>query len=239
METKEREIAEQNPHEQPESAHEVHNENQAKKPKKFSAKSIKSVKKAQLYVIAGALAVIVLLTGIFLPPLLKPDSGKVITFPESSLQRVLETSNLTTLSFTYNAITPVYNEKSNKKDNEADKEIKYHVAYEGQVTAGLDITKITISTDKVNKTIRIILPEIEIQDVSVNMGTLDFIFQKSKYETSTVSQEAYQASCDDLLERANAEASLMSIAKENAVNSIKAIITPWKQAYEEYTIEIQ
>lgn len=229
METQEREIAEQKlaTHLESETT-----EQQTEKAKKTNGIKVKNINKIQLCMIAAALAIIVLMAAILLPPLLNPDAGKVFTVSFSSLQRVLETSNLTTLSFTYNAITPVY-------DAEKSEEIKYHVAYKGQVKAGLDITKITMETLKEEKIIRIVLPEIVIQEVSVNMGTLDFIFHKGKYETDTVSQEAYKASLRDLQERANAEKSLMNIAKENAVKSIKALIAPWEQAYEEYTIVVE
>lgn len=108
------------------------------------------------------------------------------------------------------------------------------------MTAGIDITKINISVDEQNKKILIVVPEAKIQSIDVNMGTMEFIFDKEKYETETVSQEAYKASLDDLEKKANSEKDLLSMAKENAVDAITALITPWvEQIDEQYTVEIK
>ena len=52
----------------------------------------------------------------------------------SSLEKVLEIDELSTAEYTYNAVA--------KKHSQDGKEIKYYVAYEGKVTAGVDFEKI-------------------------------------------------------------------------------------------------
>lgn len=196
-------------------------------------KKKRNVKKSlfKKIVVGCIVCVLVICAILILPKILNPDGGKVTTITKSSLEKVIEINDMSTLDYTYNPITDVKDENGKEK---------YHVAYEGKVTAGIDITKINISVDEQNKKILIVVPEAKIQSIDVNMGTMEFIFDKEKYETETVSQEAYKASLDDLEKKANSEKDLLSMAKENAVDAITALITPWvEQIDEQYTVEIK
>ena len=160
------------------------------------------------------------------------EGGKVTTISKSSLEKVIEINDLSTLDYTYNSITDVMEEEGDK--------VKYHVAYEGVVTAGIDISQVEVSVDEEKKLITVELPEAMIQTVSVDMGSMEFIFENKKYETETVSQEAYTASVADLEKKARAETTLLSMAKANAIDAMTALITPWvEQVKEEYTVEIR
>jgi len=158
--------------------------------------------------------------------------GQVSTISKSSLEKIVEINELSTVDYTYNATTKVYDEDGTT--------IKYYVAYEGVVTAGIDFKKIKIVPDEEQKKIVITLPEIEIHVTDVNMGTLDYIFMKDKYETETVSQEAYKACKQDLENRVKNETDLIKMAKTNAIESVKALFTPWiQQVDEEYEVEVK
>ena len=147
------------------------------------------------------------------------NEGRVTTITQSSLEKMLETNDLSTLEYTYNGITTVYTQDG--------KTPKYYVAYEGVVTAGIDITKINVHTDQDKKVITITIPDPSVHE-------------KKKYETETVSQEAYKKSMKDLKNKAEKEEQLLSMAKENAVSSIKALIEPWvKQLDDGYTVEVK
>lgn len=151
---------------------------------------------------------------------------------ESSLQKVLEVSDLSTLDYTYNAIATVYDEESQIE--------KYHVAYEGNVVAGINFSKIDIEVDEDKKEITIKIPDVEIQSTGVNMGKLDFMFMESKYETETVSKEAYKASIEDLKKNAEKEKSLLIMAKENALSTVEALVKPWvEQMDNDYIVKIK
>lgn len=214
--------------------HDAEKENEKNNTKNKTENSKLSKKQKVLICVGGILLtfiIIVLIT--FLPKLLNPDAGTVTTISQSSLEKVIEINDLSTLDYTYNAITAVYDEKNDTK-------LKYHVAYEGVVTAGIDITKINIETDENTKKIIITLPDAVIQDVSVDMGTLDFIFEDSDYETETVSQEAYKASLNDLERKAYEEVDLLAMAKDNAIAAMNALITPWvEQIDAEYEVEVK
>ena len=198
-----------------------------------SEKKKRNVKKSlfKKIVVGCIVCVCVICAILILPKIINPNGGKVIPITKSSLEKVIKINDMSTLDYTYNSITDVKDENGKEK---------YHVAYEGKVTAGIDIKKINISVDEQNKKILIVIPEAKIQSVDVNMGTMEFIFEKVKYETETVSQEAYKASLDDLEKKANSEKDLLSMAKENAVDAITALITPWvEQIDEQYTVEIK
>ncbi len=179
----------------------------------------------------AAIVLLIICAIVVIPKMLNSDEEKVVTITKSSLEKIIKINDMSTLEYTYNAIAHV---------NDEDGKAKYHVAYEGTVTAGIDITKVDVSVDEQNKKIKIVIPEAKIQAVDVDIAKMDFIFEKSKYETETVSQEAYKACLEDLEKRANSEDDLLSMAKENAVDSITALITPWvEQIDEEYSVKIK
>lgn len=159
--------------------------------------------------------------------------GQLTTISKSSLQKIIEINELSTMDYTYNAIATKYVDDKAKK-------VKYYVAYEGTVIAGIDFNKISIDVNEEEKKIIIIIPEAEIQGVNVDMGKMQYIFTKNKYETETVSQEAYKLCQDDLQNRIKEETTLYEIAKDNAVLSIEALLKPWIEAVDsDYKVEIK
>lgn len=176
--------------------------------------------------IAILLVIAIIVIGIF-------GLGKgngLTTVSESSLREVIEINELSTVEYTYNAIATKYNDDRTKA--------LYHVAYEGKVKAGIDFTKTEIDIEKKEKRIRITLPEAEIQGVSIDMAKLDFIFLKDKYETETISKEAYELCLSDLEASAKEQDNLLTVAKENAVSCIEALLDPWLESMgSDYMIE--
>ena len=188
--------------------------------------------KVKLMIAGGALAVILAGAAFVLPRLLNAKEPQVTTITKSSLEKVLEISDLETLDYTYSSIVDVMDE-----DGET---AKYHVAYEGVVTAGINFEKIGISVEDETKTVVITVPEAEIQNVYVDMGTMEYIFEKNRYETETVSQEAYHFCCEDLEKKAKEDTSLLTIARDNAVEAVNALISSWvEQMDEEYHVEVR
>jgi hypothetical protein len=158
--------------------------------------------------------------------------GQITTITESTLKEVVEISELSTVEYTYNAVALSYLDEEKTKP-------KYHVAYEGRVKAGINFKDIGISVDEEQKTIKISIPEVKILDCSVNEGTLEYIFEKDKYNDLTVSSEAYKICKKDLEEKANKEGELLELARDNAISAVKGLIEPWVgQIDNEYTIEV-
>ena len=190
---------------------------------------LKLIKKKKM-LLGGILILLVVALAIFAMVQIKRSNGEQVhTISKASLEKMLEISDLSTLDYTYNAIANV---------NDEDGKPKYHVAYKGTVTAGIDFSQIGIEFNE--KVITITIPEASVQNIDVDMGTMNFIFEKKKYETETVSQEAYAACREDLEKRAAEEPRLLSMAKENATEAVKALVEPWvQQVDKEYTVEIK
>lgn len=179
--------------------------------------------------------VIILIIGIGAFVLVSQDKeGQLTTISESSLQKIIEINELSTVDYTYNAIATKY------ADDKAEK-VKYYVAYEGTVTAGIDFNEISIDVNEEEKLVIITIPKVEIHDICVDMGTMEYIFVKDKFETETISQEAYKLCQDDLRNRIKTkeEATLYEIAKENAILSVEALLKPWIETIDsDYKVEI-
>ena len=186
--------------------------------------------------IIAAVIVIALLVGAaglyFSGALGGTKGGEITTISESTLKEVIEISELSTVEYTYNAVAKAYADEEKTK-------LKYHVAYDGSVKAGIDFKEITIEVDEEKKTIKITVPEVKILDCNVNEGTLQYIFTDDKYNDLTVSSEAYAICKVDLEEKAENEEELLVLAKENAISAVKGLIQPWiEQIDNGYTIEV-
>ena len=71
-------------------------------------------------------------------------------------------------------------------------------------------------------------------------GSLEYIFEKDKYNTAIVSQEAYKICKADLESKAGQETELLSLAKENAKSTVSGLLEPWiEQIDDAYTIIVE
>lgn len=147
------------------------------------------------------------------------ENGRVETVTETALEEAVRISRLYTAEYPYNGYTAVYDEDTG--------DIKYYVAYEGTVKAGIDVSKISVSLEEGSGTIIILLPEIEVTTPIVDAGTMEYIFADEKYNTETVAQEAYKAANEDLSLKAGKDASIITTARETAKTAAKALVEPW------------
>jgi len=106
------------------------------------------------------------------------EEGEVNTITESEIMDVFEIAKLETADYIYNAVVHV-----NTSDGSA---VKYHVAYQGTVTAGIKFDEIVISVDNEQKIIYITMPPVTILDTVVDSGKLKYIFEDDKYDNETV-----------------------------------------------------
>ncbi|MCR5546769.1 MAG: DUF4230 domain-containing protein [Lachnospiraceae bacterium] len=127
---------------------------------------------------------------ISIPPLYYPtnEPGEVKTITESQIKEVFEISELQTADYVYNSITTVNDDKEN---------VKYYVAYEGKVTAGIDFSAISPELNEEDKIITIVVPEVTIQDAVVTPGSLEYIFPNKKYDDENIYKEAYDRCQED------------------------------------------
>ena len=146
------------------------------------------------------------------------EAGQITTITESTLVSVVKKARLNSVEYPYSGYTKV------TKD---DKDL-YYVRYKGSVKAGIDMDKVNIELDKENKTVRILMPEIEIDDVHVDSESLDTIFIDEKANTEDVGGELYQEATKDMEKKINErQDEIKEMAEENTKRSLEALIEPW------------
>lgn len=146
---------------------------------------------------------------------------------QSSLEKIIEISELSTMEYTYNAIATKYKDNVQDENN-----VEYYVSYEGIVTVGIDFNAIKIEPNEEEKKIVITLPEVEKHDILVNMGTMEYIYVKNTKEQDKISQEAYLLCKEDLKNRINQEVNIEKNARENAISAVEALFEPWNDTYQ-------
>lgn len=188
---------------------------------------VKALAAGGVVAVAGLLA-----AGAFiLRPGQTEPAQEVVTI--STLEKIIHTSELSTYTTTYNGIATVMNEKDPE-------EVDYYVAYEATVNAGIDFQDCTATLDAANNIILITLPEVGITDVTVDPGSLDYIFVNKKAETATVSSQALPLCKKDATTESEKQDALLSFAEENAKNVITALTRPLlEQSETNYTLVFQ
>lgn len=195
-------------------------------------KTITPKQKKQLLIII--LAALVLIIGILvfaIVQLTKPDEdAEVISI--STLEKIINVSELSTFTAVYNGIAEVPNEKRPEK-------IDCYVAYEAKVKAGIDFEQVEISIDNDTKTIEVALPDVYITEVTVEMSSLDFIFYNEKANASTITETAYKACNADVQAESEQQDAIVELARQNASTILTALIKPIiEQLDEGYTLII-
>ena len=155
--------------------------------------------------------------------------GQATSISESTLKEMFEISEFSTIEYPYESIISVSNDKD---------KTMYHVAYKGTVKLGFDFNEIRVEEIPEEKKICVYIPEIIINSTNVDESSLDYIFEKEKYDTETTFQEAYRACCTDLEKKVAVNGKIKEMAKENAIDTISALIKPMeKDLPEGYEVE--
>ena len=137
----------------------------------------------------------------------------------STLEKIINVSELSTFTAVYNGIAEVANEKKPEQ-------IDYYVSYEATVDAGIDFQAVDISMDEEQKIITLKVPEAHITNLAVDMSSLDFIFLNKKADKSGVTEAAYKACEEDVKRESEQQTAICELAKQNAENVLKALAQP-------------
>ncbi len=148
-----------------------------------------------------------------------PEVPKAEVVTVSTLEKIINVSELSTFTAVYNGIAEVANDKNPEK-------IDYYVSYEAKVTAGIDFEQIAITVDEENKVIHVDIPEVFITNINVDITSLDFIFNNEKTNTSTISQIAFKACEEDARQESQKQNAIFELARQNAQNILTALIKP-------------
>ena len=192
-------------------------------------------KKLSLPMIIVVIAsVILLIVAVFIVQQVKKEpSDKVEVITVSTLEKIINVSELSTFTAVYNGIAQVMNEKNPE-------ETDYYVSYEARVDAGIDFEKIVVEIDDEAKEIYISIPEVYITEVNVDISSLDFICYNEKANTSTVSQQAFKVCEADVKNESEQQSAIYELAKQNAINVLTALTKPIiEQVDAEYTLVIE
>lgn len=177
--------------------------------------------------------VIIVLIGIFLFSGSFGEEKRKEIITKSTIEKIINVNELSTFEAVYNGITEVMNPEDPVK-------IDYYVYYESKVKAGIDFEKVKVNIDENEKKITVIVPEIKINDINVDITSLDYMFENEKANTENVSQQAYKAAIEDVTNESSSEDAIYELAEQNAKNIVEALVSPFvKQLDAEYKLEIE
>lgn len=195
------------------------------------AKRKKSI--ISVLVVAVMCAVFVWIAFRIFPPTDEEQGSKKEVITVSTLEKIINVSELSALTAVYNGVAQVMNE-------EAPDEVDYYVSYEAKVNAGIDFEKVGISVDDTEMLVKITIPDIYITEINVDIASLDYIFINDSANTSSVSKEAFKACEDDVKNESEKQETIFELARQNAKNILTALTRPFiEQTGEGYTLIIE
>jgi len=203
------------------SSNEINNKNETKIIQKKHLKIL----------IIGVLLII--LTIIFLVN----REGSIKTKVKTSLDRVVEKSDLETVNFTYNVIAKQCKDKNkcNKKSNNID-DFEYVISCKGTITTGIDFKEVKIEIDKSNKTLVVKMPKSEIKDT--NILTMKLL---NGADIPANELPSARALCEETIsEKSKNDEKVISATKEQAEVVLESFYQQWiKSIDEEYKVEVK
>lgn len=196
------------------------------------------INKKTIIIVVVVIAVIGLLCAFLVPKVVNGDKSKKEVVTVSTLEKIVNVSELSTFSAVYNGIAKVYN--SENKD-----QIDYYVSYDAKIKAGIDFNKVSIdikdSQDKKSnvKNVTITIPKVHITKVNVDISSLDFIFMNDSANKASVSEQAYKACTDDATNESKEQKAIYTLAEQNAKSVVKALVNPILSQLNEEQSEIK
>jgi len=162
---------------------------------------------------------------------LNRDEDKVQLELVSELDKIVQISELNT----YNA---VYNGVAKSTHRNADGSVDYYISYEAVIKLGINFEEISFSAYDELKTIFVLIPEIEMLEVNVDIGSLDYIFINKGIDESTILDEAYQLCIADARDESMSESEIFTLARQNTENIVKALVNPFiENSYPDYVLD--
>jgi hypothetical protein len=152
------------------------------------------------------------------------EKGEEKVLVRSTLMDAIDITELSTSQFTYNGIAKIYK-------NEDLSKIKCHVRYSAKVKAGIDMSEVDFEIDDINKTVKPILPNIQITTHLVEEKSLSFIPNHVNVDL----KEVLTACKKDASQEALKSEQLMESSEENLKSIIEALIYPILESHG-YTI---
>ena len=164
--------------------------------------------------------------------------GSVKTHIKTTLDSIVEKSDLETANITYNVIAKRCKDDKNcdKASNDID-DFKYVVSCKGTITAGIDFKKIDVNVDEKKKKIIITMPDATIKG-DPNIGSIKFL--NGKELGASELPDARKLCQETVKEKSEKDNKLIPAAKEQARVVLEEFYGQWIKAYDSsYTIEVK
>lgn len=202
---------------------------------KNKPEQIKIVTKNKKITIPILSIVVVVLLIIFLVP--KGEENIEIKV-KSSLDKIVEKSDLETVNITYNVIAKKCKDDKNcDKSSNNIKDFEYVTSCKGTITAGIDFSNVKINVDKKNKKVLIKLPDATIKG-SPNVGSVKFL--NGQDVPADELPNARNLCEETLIKKSEEDNKLIPSAKEQATIVLEEFYNQWIKAYDSsYKVEVQ
>ena len=157
---------------------------------------------------------------------------------KSTLDKIVEKSDLETVNITYNVIA-----KKCKKEEECDKssnninDFQYVVSCKGTITAGIDFKDVEIEVNKKEKKVIVNVPDATIKG-EPNIGSIKFL---NGNEVDAQELPNARKLCQETtMEKSEQDNKLIPAAKEQARVVLEEFYREWIKAYDSsYQIEVK
>ena len=179
-----------------------------------------------------ALLAVIILGAIFIPEMIKKNQKEVNINTVSTLHKIIDVNELSTSECVYNGVVKVTDENNPEK-------IDYYISYEAKVKAGIDIDKVDITMDSENKVITITLPEIKINDIIVDETTFDYIFNNNRKDELGQTAVSLKLCKEDVVNEIENIDVVYELARQNAVNIVKGLVSPFVESLRGYSLQIK
>lgn len=143
----------------------------------------------------------------------KIGDGNVVTV--SRLEQAVNISQLSTSEFVYNGI-------ANKYRTDIPDAIQCHIAYNANVKVGIDMADITFQIDEGNKCVTPILPDITVNSVSLDEGSISYIPKNPDIPL----KEVISLCREDAMTEAGSSPKLYETAEDNLKAVVEALLMP-------------
>lgn len=195
---------------------------------------IESDKKMKIPIVAIMIVALIIVFG---GSILTSKEGKTKNTVKSSLDKVVEKSDLETVSFTYNVIAKKCKNDKNcdLKSNDIDY-FKYVVSCKGTITAGLDFQNVKIDVDEDKKIIIVKIPEATLSKTP-SVGSVRFLNEDVSADELP---NARNLCAETIKYKSEADEKLLPAAKEQARVVLEEFYFQWIKAYNlEYKVEVK
>ena len=164
--------------------------------------------------------------------------GQIKMKVKSTLEKIVEKSDLETVTFTYNVIAKQCrdNEICDKTTNDINN-FKYVVSCKGSIVAGIDFKKIMVDVNQKNKKVVIKIPEAAIID---EPNILSIKFLNGNELPASELPNARKLCQETIKEKSSVDEKLIPAAKEQSIIVLEEFYNQWIKAYNSsYSVEVK